>query len=616
MDQLIALFNNGRYVELEQQARQLLDGEPQSGFLWKVLSVALQMQGKDALLALRTTCKLLPNDAEASSNLGNTLRDLGQLEEAAAQYRFALTLKPDSAETNSNLGNVLSDLGQFPDAIASYRRALQINPTYAEAHYNLGNGLRELGQLQQAIASYRLAIAQKPDFTQALNNLGIALRDVGQLDDAEFNLSRAIESNPHYADAHFNLGNVFNDRGNFDAAARQYRQALKLRPDHVDTLNNLGNALKDAGQLEQACDAYQAAITLQPDFIAAHYSLSLLKTYCDGDTHLAMLEKLLPTIATQPIDLRIQFWFTLGKVREDLGQYDASFAAYQEGNHLQRSKLKIDEAAEQELFQRVISVFSKDFFASHARPSVASKSPIFIVGMPRSGTSLLEQILSSCLGVFGAGELSDLSEVVTAAMPNAQFKNFPEAVQDFSVIDFEKMAAQYLERIWRHAPDALHIIDKMPANFFYIGLIHQMLPNAKIIHAMRDPMDSCFSCFSRLFINDNLGFTYDLETLGRYYDRYITLIQHWHEVLPPGTILDLRYEDLISDTEEQARRLVAFLGLPWDVSCLEFHQNKRLVKTASLAQVRQPIYRTSLARWERFSDHLVPLLELVKKYRT
>jgi len=619
MDQLIALFNNGRYAELELQARQLLEHEPQSGFYWKVLSVALQMQGKDALSALQTASNLLPGDAEAHCNLGNALRDCGQLAEAASQYRSALALRPDSAEIYGNLGNVLRDLGRHAEAAASLQRALQIKPGYAEAHYNLGIVMRELGQLESAIACYRQALALKPDFAEAYNNLGIALRESAQLDDAISSFQHALEINPNYADAHYNLANVFNDQGSFDAAVLQYRRALELRPNHAEALNNLGNALKDAGQLDEACRAYEAAIAIEPGLISSQYSLSLLKTYSASDPHLAMLEQQLPQEVALPMEARIRFWFTLGKVREDLGLYDASFSAYQQGNQLQQALLKWDkkaEKAEEAMFERVMSVFSKSFFATHQLPIDTGKSPIFIVGMPRSGTSLLEQILSTYPGVHGAGELSDISAVVTAAMPERRFALFPEALLDLSSADIRKMGEHYIERIWRHAPGASHVIDKMPANFFYLGMIHLMLPNAKIIHAMRDPMDSCFSCYSRLFINNNLGFTYDLEALGRYYARYGKLMRHWHNVLPPGTILDMRYEELVADTETQARRLLAYLGLPWDANCLDFHRNKRQVKTASIAQVQKPIYRTSLARWERYADHLNPLLELVKEYRS
>jgi tetratricopeptide (TPR) repeat protein len=615
INQLIALFNAGRYMELEDRATSLVKQYPDSGFSWKVLSVSLQMQGKDSLYALQKTTELLPDDAEAHANLGNAFRDLGRLDEAVARYRQALVLKPDFAETQNNLGNALRDLGQLDDAIASFRLALGIKPDYAEAHYNLGNILLDLGQLDDALASYRRAVALKPDFAEAHNNLGIALQDLGQLDDALASFCRVLEINPDYADAHYNLGNIFNDKCRYDEAETHYRRALTLRPKHAETHNNLGNALRDQGRLDEACLSFETAISIKPDFIESHYSLSALKTYSDCDPHLDMLEQQLPHLAALPPETRIRYWFTLGKVREDLGRYDESFIAYHEGNRLQHAQLATDEAAEDAMLERMMSVFSAEFFAERPQPPHSGKSPIFIVGMPRSGTSLLEQILSTYPGVHGAGELSDMSKVVTAAMPEAAFKHFPDAVAGLFTEDFRRMGEQYTEQIWRHAPTALHITDKMPSNFFYLGMIHLMLPNAKIIHAMRDPMDSCFSCYSRLFLNNNLSYAYDLDALGRYYVRYIKLMRHWHSVLPSNTILDLRYEELVADTEGQARRLLEYLELPWDSRCLDYHQNKRLVKTASVAQVRKPIYHTSLARWKRYEHHLDPLFDLVKDYR-
>ncbi|HSY30182.1 MAG TPA: tetratricopeptide repeat protein, partial [Burkholderiaceae bacterium] len=291
----------------------------------------------------------------------------------------------------------------------------------------------------------------------------------------------------------------------------------------------------------------------------------------------------------------------------------------QEGNRLQHALLQTNEIEDDAMLERLMAVFSKEFFTTHrATPSSsgdAGKTSIFIVGMPRSGTSLLEQILATYPGIFGAGELTDIGEVVTAAMPGGAAGQFPGAVPGLSAEDFKRMGEDYVKRVRQRAPDATRITDKLPANFLYLGMIHLMLPNARIIHAMRDPMDSCFSCYSRLFDTNKLPFAYDLESLGRYYDRYSKLMRHWHAVLPAGTILDVRYEDMVADTEGHARRLLVYLGLPWDDRCLAFHQNKRQVATASAAQVRKPIYKTSVARWEHFRTHLAPLLDLVKDYR-
>ena len=269
------------------------------------------------------------------------------------------------------------------------------------------------------------------------------------------------------------------------------------------------------------------------------------------------------------------------------------------------------------LVQRLQSVFSEAFFANRAKPPHADKAPIFIVGMPRSGTSLIEQILSTYPGVYGAGELTELDNVVHSVGKSLGEReaSYPDIIVNLSADELRRLGQIYIDRVWRYAPQAERITDKMPANFLHIGMIHLMLPQARIIHAMRDPMDSCFSCYSRLFAGNNLDFAYRLDTVGRYYVRYIQMMRHWQQVLPSDTVLDVRYEDMVTDTEGQARRLLAYLGLPWDERCLAFHQNQRVVRTASVAQVRKPIYRSSVARWKHFEAHLAPLLEIVKDYR-
>jgi hypothetical protein len=249
--------------------------------------------------------------------------------------------------------------------------------------------------------------------------------------------------------------------------------------------------------------------------------------------------------------------------------------------------------------------------------SADGPTPIFIVGMPRSGTSLLEQVLATLPGIHGAGEITWLPETlhVENGDPAADGGEFPGTVAGYSTEQYLQLGQHYIERIRELAPDATHVVDKLPDNFQHIGLIHLMFPNARIVHSMRDPMDSCFSCYSRLFIANNLGYTYDLGAVARYWVSYHELMQHWHDALPEGRILDVSYESMVGDFENQARRLVDYLGLPWDDRCLGFHQNRRIVKTASVAQVRKPIYKTSVARWKPYERHLGPLFDLVKDYR-
>jgi hypothetical protein len=303
---------------------------------------------------------------------------------------------------------------------------------------------------------------------------------------------------------------------------------------------------------------------------------------------------------------------------EDLGRFDASFSAYENGNRLKFSSLMWDEEKETAFVERIKRTFSKEFFGRsevHAdtanRQATSDRTPIFILGMPRSGTSLLEQILSTHPGVFGAGELMTMHDVITNAMPDEDFGHYPDAIGNFSPVQWQQLGERYLHKVWQLAPGASYITDKLPANFMHIGMIHLMFPNAKIIHAMRDPMDSCFSNYSRLFNKNNLAFSYDLKALGKYYNRYDALMEHWHALLPAGAILDCRYEEMVENTEYEAKRVLEYIGLPWDEQCLDFHKNKRRVKTASQAQVQKPIYKSSVARWKPYEAHLDSLRKLI-----
>ena len=273
IDQLESLFTAGRYGELESRMRSLVAQYPDCGFVWKVLSVSLQVQGKDALLALQKAAELLPDDAEAHYNLGTVLKDLGQLDDAVTSYRRALDINPDFAEAHNNLGVALKDFGRLDDAGASYRRALDINPDFAEAHNNLGIALKDLGQLDDAVASYRRALEIKPDFAEAHYNLGIALKDLGQLDAAVASYRRALEIKPEYAEAHNNLGNVLKDLGQAAGAVASYRRALEINLDFAEAHNNLGNALKDLGQLDAAVASYRRALEIKPEYAEAHNNL-------------------------------------------------------------------------------------------------------------------------------------------------------------------------------------------------------------------------------------------------------------------------------------------------------------------------------------------------------
>jgi Flp pilus assembly protein TadD len=545
--------------------------------------------------------------------LAESHKTAGRLAEAEAILRQILAAVPDHHAAWHMLGLIAFEVGKLPLATQLIAHAVRLDGAVPLYHRNLGELYRRLGRLDEAVAAGQRATELAPNDLEAHYNLGLALTDKGEWDAAIRAYRRALELNLNHGLSWNNLGAALEKQGDLAGAEAAYARAVALNPAHHEAQNNLGAIYSQQGRLVDAIRCFEESIKTNPDFIEPHFNLSSLKAYRADDPHLLLLERNLARAGDMPVPARIRYWFAIGKAREDVGHYDAAFAAYAEGNRLQHERLPCDEARADELLQRLTTVFDRDFFAARRDVPGGDKAPIFIVGMPRSGTTLLEQILASHPAVHGAGELPDLNQVIMDA-PVRVGRRFPDFVPDLQTDDFRRMGEAYAERVWRLVPGAQRITDKMPANFFYIGMIHLMLPQAKIIHAMRDPMDSCFSNYARLF-NDTMEFAYDLGTLGRYYVRYVTLMRHWHAVLPAGSILDLRYEDLVADPAGQTRRLLDYLGLPWDANCLAFHQNKRHVKTASVAQVRKPIYQTSVARWWHFESHLQPLLKIVQAYR-
>ncbi len=540
LNQLVDLFNAGRHVELESQAQALIQLYPDSGFVWKVLGASLRVQGKEALTALHNATKFLPEDAESHNNLGNALRDIGKLEDAVACYRQALKIKPDYSYAYNNLGNALRDIGKLKGAAACYRRALRLKPDFAEAHFNLGNAMRDLGKLEDAVACYRQTLRFKPDLADAHSNLGRTLIELGNMVEAEGFLSKAIELSP-------------------------------------DKAMPLASAL-------------------------------LYIPYKQDDPRFNQLEAIYAQRGSLSLKERISLNFAMGKAMENIGQYDRSFSAYEEGNQLHYQGYPFNEAEHERFLENSCSIFTADLFNKLAAiaetlPTIQEKRvPIFIVGMPRSGTTLIEQILASHPAVYGAGELNILGDIVK------KIKHLTNG--EDVLLSLRKLGQEYLDRAWKLAPGARYITDKLPSNYYHLGLIHLMLPNAKIIHSLRDPMDTCFSCYAQLFTFGH-DYSYDLGALGRQYMRYTKLMQHWHNVLPPMRTLDVRYEDNVADPEREAKRMLDYLGLSWDTACLKFYETERTVRTASVAQVRKPIYTSSLARWKHFEKNLGPLLELI-----
>lgn len=598
IDRLAALFGAGKYAEVEKRARILVGQRPDFGTAWKILGVTLKLLGKDCLPALLKASELMPEDIEAAKNLGIVLHELGRFDEAEAVYLRALRINPDYAEANYNLGNTLAELGRLNEAEALFRRALQNNPNYAAACYNLGNTLAKLERLNEAEACYRQALLIKPDYAEALCNLGNVILEQGRPVDAEAIYRLVLQIRPDNAEAHSNLGYALIEQDRLDEAEASCRRALSINPDYYEAHGKLGVILLEQGRMDEAEETCRQALKLNPDYVEARCILASVGKI--EDENLAALEAALST--PLPGKKAIPLHFALGKSYDNIGDYQKAFPHFSECGRLKRATLDYDPDKTERYFNDIMRAFDHANIDRLRGGGELSHLPIFILGMPRSGTSLTEQIIASHPKVYGAGELPDL---MTIAQRGGAY---PENLCMMDKAGLGAWGADYVSGLQRRASEVLRITDKMPGNFLAVGLIHLMLPNARIIHVNRNPVDTCLSCFTTMFKHGQ-EHTYDLAELGRYYAGYARLMQHWREVLPSGAFLDIQYEDLVADQEAQSRRLIEYCGLEWNDACLDFHQNKRVVHTASVAQVRKPMYKSSVERWRSYENFLGQLLD-------
>jgi tetratricopeptide (TPR) repeat protein len=541
---------------------------------------------------------------------GDALRHhmAGQIGDAVAQYERVLAIQPDYADCHNNLGVALVALGRIDDAVAHYQLALVLKPNHADAHGNLGTALAAQGRMADALFHGERALLLNPDHPGLHYNLGLALATQGKTGAAVAHYQRALVLKPDYADAHNNLGNALEAQGNSDDAIAHYQRAIAINPSHAEAHNNLGNSFRERGRFQDAMAHYGRVIAIHPDRAEAHFHRAEIKTFHRGDTDLAALEALARR-DDLPADKALLIHFALAKALEDSGDYPQAFEHLRQGNHLKRRQIDYDEAAVARNFERISTIFDRCLFDRFQGAGDPSSAPIFVLGMPRSGSTLIEQILASHPQIHAAGELTDLETAVRTVLHAGEQKvPYPECVPALDGDTLRRMAQVYLARLPALGDRKVRIVDKLPSNFLNVGLIRLILPNARIIHTARNPIDTCVSCYSKLFTSGQY-FSYDLRELGRYYRRYRELMTHWRSVLAPGAILDVAYEDVVGDLEGQARRLIAYCGLPWDDACLSFHQTSRPVKTASAVQVRKPLFHSSLQRWRRYEAGLAPLLQ-------
>jgi tetratricopeptide (TPR) repeat protein len=548
-------------VEALREARRLAPGD---GRLVSRLARALAASGAtDEALALCADVLRRAPDPEVLAVRATILSGLGQYEAAAGDYRQAIDAGHSGAALHSNLAHALHCLGDYRAAIAAARRSLDLDPQLAEAHLHLGNALLALSEVHAAEAAYRAGLAVNPAHAALYTAEAMALRALGRLPEAEASAHRALECRPDAADTLALLGNLAGDRGRFDEAGAYLERALALDAELPEALIGLTRVRR----MSRADAGWRATA-----------------------------ERLLGR--GLPVAHAANLQHALGKFCDDVGDYAAAFAHHRAGNELsRRAGLRYDREATTRRVTRILAAGDPAVLRGLRAAGTASERPVFIVGMPRSGTTLAEQILASHPAVHGAGELLywNFAADVAAETPAAAL---PEAIG--------RLGRQYLEELASRSPDARRVVDKLPSNFENLGLIHAALPGARVIHLERDPLDTCLSIYFQGFSTAH-AYATDLGDLAHYYGEYRRLMAHWRGALAPGTLLEVPYEGLVDDTEGWSRRMLEHLGLPWDPRCLEFHRTDRPVLTASSWQVRQPIGRGSVGRWRHYERELAPL---------
>ena len=566
----------------------------------------LQQKGKlsSAERAYKKAIKVNPDFVEAHNDLGNVLLDRERPQEAYITFKKALKLRPDHPMLLTNLGNALQLQGEIEKAIEWFNKAIIQDPGFAGAHNNLANALRDLGRYREAVVAYKQAIKFNPGLADTYYNLGSILNELDEFDEAVSNFKKAIKIDPRHKVAHNGLGNALSYQGEMDKAIASYLRAIEIDPGHKEAHNGLGNALSDMGEIGKAIASYRNAIEINPEPADIYRTLSNNKKFSAYDDDIRSMESLYANVNTSD-QQKMHLAFGLGKAYEDLGDYEKSMEFIQQATRLKRASIDYSISEAEDLFKNIKATFSLTFFSDRKGTGDPDQTPIFILGMPRSGTSLVEQILASHPDVFGAGELKDLA-VLTRNFGTADSpREFPAGIVDLDSEGLEELGKEYIARIRSRSVDSKYITDKLPPNFLRIGLIKAILPNAKIIHCTRDPMDNCLSLFKNYF-SSVVDYSYDLTELGQYYNLYFDLMEHWRNTLP-GFIYDLSYQSLVADQENQIRQLLEYCHLPWDKACLEFHKTRRKVRTASNAQVRRPIYQDSVKLWKRYEKQLEPL---------
>ncbi|MCG8433410.1 MAG: sulfotransferase [Gammaproteobacteria bacterium] len=577
----VAAFSAGRPDEAERICRRIAEDYPREAQAHFALGGLLQQLGKntEARDALQTAANLDPENTGIQIALAKACFDAGDAEGAKSALTSVIEIEPYNIDAQVNLGMILHNQGNVHDALKHYDAALEMHPEFVPALSNKANALRELQHGGESEELSRKVLQLEPQHPSALNNLGLLHINKNDTINARKFFKQAKQRDPQNPVYAHNLGLTFAADGNFKEARQSYEDALKISPDYTEALLALCQItpLKDDPGL-----------------------LDRLKTYADRSD-------------TMSDDNNADIFFALGKAHSEAGKNDEAFTYFTKANSARRSRWpQMNIAEEEERVAELIEAFSAERIASLTGGGVSSEAPIFILGMPRSGTTLVEQIISSHSQVFQGGELMNLNDAVNHVIPNRLKRgSIASDIAGLTPDALKKIGEHYLAHVEKLSKGASRITDKLPANFLQLGFAALALPNARIIHCVRDPLDTCLSCFFTDFDYIHY-FSYELEELGRFYNLYTKLMAHWRAVFP-DRFLDVHYEQLINEFEPRARKIIDWCGLDWENACLRFYESNKPVKTASVYQVRQAPYTHAIGKWQKYAEHLKPLRAVLAK---
>ncbi|HLT91429.1 MAG TPA: sulfotransferase [Woeseiaceae bacterium] len=642
-DRAVRFLRSGNAPMTERISRAALETYPGEVNFQALLGAALLRQGRtdEARVVLEAVVEAEPAYAKAHEQLGQVMLALGRLEDAVESFRRAVDLDPALEAAELQLGRTLLRLGREAEAQALFEAFVRRKPDrarlaaaarlYREGSYEAAErscrdvlatdpdnvtALRLLAMIATKAEHYRDAVLLlkhvvrvAPDYRGAWIDLGYAQTEAFELEDAIGTFRHALALDPHAHAARVGLANALARSSRTAEAVAAYREAIAQRPEIAGTWLGLGNVLKTLGRQEEAIAAYRSGLERNPRGAELYWSLSNLKTF---RFEAAEIEAMQAELARDGLDDNavVHLSFALGKACEDAGDYAAAFRHYERGNRLRRAQEHYDPVQTEVMGERIRAVFTRKFVAAREGGGFDGAQPIFIVGLPRSGSTLLEQILASHPLVEATHELPEGGRLIRHVdRRRLGREQYPEALRSFGDEDFVELGRRYDRETQRYRHGAPRFIDKMPNNFANVGLLALALPGARFVNARRDRMDTCLSCYKQLFARGQ-SFTYDLEDLAAYYLEYRRMMEHWHEVLP-GRVLDVDYESVVDDLEREARRLLDFCCLPWHDACLRFYETERPIRTASSEQVRQPIYRDAVGHWKRFGSDLDSLRALL-----